>query len=277
MTAFSDTAKKMKPAGSLRAQFILGGDIKNIKACDIDAKIESGGMSLYGLKASDVAFDYKQAEGTGRLQSARSLFYGGSLSASGKVDWLSKNLPYSFNLDIKDMKLEDFKKDTDFKDRDVSGIIKVYAGLNGLFQGSPGVAGVGKISIARGRLWQLDLFKGLGAVIFTSDFSDIVFTESSCDFRIEDKTVSSDDIILKSELVNLYGSGKIGFDRSVSASLKSELTKEAMDPGFRKNVASAIGKYTFIEISGTLTEPRYRMRPSVSEMVEDAAGALLQR
>ena len=243
----------------------------HIKICGIDAKVKSKRMSFYGLELTDATFDYAQCEGTGHIRSMNSSFYGGSMSANGKVEWMTGDMPYSFSFNVKDAKLEQYKKDTEMKDKDISGIIKLYASINGSLKNDSALNGLGNISITKGRLWQLDLFKGIGAVIFTSNFSDIVFAEGYCDFKIKDKAFSTDNLSLKSDELNLYGSGKVGFDKSISAILKSELTEDAMTSGLRKNIAAAIGKYSVIEVSGTLKDPKYNVRPSMSDIIEDVA------
>jgi len=268
----------IKPSGSLNAEFSLNGDIKDIKGCDIAARAKSSRVSLYGLEYTGLTFDYTQSrEGVGAIKSLNSSFYGGSMSANGKVDWTTQGFPYSFTFNIKDAKLEKYKKDTDMKDKDIAGDIRLYASINGFLKDDSAVTGIGNISIAKGRLWQLDLFNGLGMLIFTSDFGDIVFAEGSCDFKINDKVFYTNDISLKSDLVNLYGSGKLGFDKSVNAILKSELNEAAMYPGFRKNIATVVGKSTYIDVSGTLKSPKYKIRPSVSGIVEGVANVFLQQ
>ncbi|MCX5666434.1 MAG: DUF748 domain-containing protein [Candidatus Omnitrophica bacterium] len=273
----SDGIDKMKLEGKLHTEFELSGNIKNIKTCNIDARIKSDHISLYGLKLTDVMLDYIQEKEAGYVKSMSSSFYGGTMWASGKIDWFSKDLPYSLTFNTKDVKLENLKKDTGFKDKDVTGDIKIYANITGLINDSSKLAGIGKISIVKGKLWQLDLFKGLGTLIFTSDFSDIIFTEGSCDFKIENKSFVTNDFSLKSNLLNLYGSAKIGFDRSINASLTSELTEESMCPGARKNIAAAIGKSTFIDISGALSGPKYKVRLNVADLAGEAVNAFTQQ
>ena len=272
----SDAIQKMKVDGKLDAEFILDGDIKNIGACEIDAAVKSKHLLFYGFELNDMALNYIQEEGVGNIKNLRSLFYGGSILASGKIEWLAKEPVYSMTLNAKDVKLGRLKKDTGFKDKDVSGDIKMYASLNGFLKDPTLITGIGNISIARGKLWQLNLFKGLGSLIFTSDFSDIVFANVSCDFKIKDKTFFTDDLVLNSDLLKISGGGSIGFDKTVAASLRSELAEEAMYPGIRRNIATAIGKYTYIEVSGTTVEPKYKIRPSVSDIVDSVTSAFIQ-
>lgn len=268
--------RKMKPAGILHADFSLSGDLKDPKGCFIDARFRSPLMSLYGLRLTGAVLDYVQEEGDGRVRSMRASLYGGSITAMAKIDWLSKGFPYSANLDVRDVKIQKLKADTDFKDKDVSGAIRMSTSLTGVFKDISRLSGLGHIAITSGKLWQLNLFKGLGSMVFTSDFSDIVFTDGACDFKVRNRTIFADYLVMKSELVNMYGSGRIGFDRSVEGILKTELTEEAMSPGTQRNIASAVGRYSEIEISGTLSDPKYKMKQNVPGIALGIAGAFLQ-
>jgi hypothetical protein len=217
---------------------------------------------------------YTQEDGIGYVRSMDYSFYGGKAHGAGKIYWLSKGSPYSFDLNLKDVKLEKLKKDTDFKDKDVAGDIKVYAKINGLVNDLSKLTATGKVSIANGKLWQLNLFRGLGTLIFTDDFNDIMFTEGSSDFKIKDNAFVTDDLILKSDQLSFSGSVKYGFDRSITALLSPELAEEAMYPGIKKNIAAAIGKSALIEVSGTVTDPKYKVNLSVADLVGEAVTAI---
>ena len=269
--------RKMKPVGKIAAEFSLSGDTGNLKTCGIRARMKSAGVSVYGLKLTDIIIDYAQAEGVGQIKFIKSLLYGGSLYASGGIDWMARALPYSFNVDVKDVKLEDLKADTGFKDKDVSGDIKAFAKLTGTFKDITRLSGTGRVSITNGRLWQLNLFKGLGSVIFSSDFNDVAFTEGSCDIKIAQRGLTVNNFMLKSELLNLYGSGTIGFDKSVDAMLRPEIRESAIDYGSAGAIAVAVSSNTVVKITGTLEKPEYKTQANLADVVGGIANALFQR
>lgn len=269
--------RKMKPVGKIAAEFSLSGDASLLKTCGIRARMKSAGVSVYGLKLTDIIIDYAQAEGVGQIKFIKSLLYGGSLYASGKIGWMARALPYSFNVDVKDVKLEDLKADTGFKDKDVSGDIKALANLTGTFKDITKLSGTGRVSIKNGRLWQLNLFKGLGSIIFSSDFNDIAFTEGSCDIKIAQREFVINNFMLKSELLNLYGSGTIGFDKSVSAMLRPEIRESAIDYGSAGAIAVAVSNNTVVKITGTLEKPGYKTQANLADVVGGIANALFQR
>lgn len=269
---------KIKPKGRIYAAFNLKGDIRDFKSCAINAKLSSGLVSLYDLKLSDFKADYSQKDGIANMLFMQLSLYGGAMDASGRMELSSNDLPYSANADIKGVKLEKLKADTAFKDKDVSGTINANARLKGAFGDLSRLEGFGRITIASGKLWQLNLFQGLGALLFSRDFSNIVFSGGACDFLIGDKAISTDDLDLKSDVINMHGSLKIGFDNSIDASLKAQVLQEAIEANRTiRKITKAIGKYSFIKVTGTLKEPKYSLQPDVADIVEDLASSIFRQ
>ncbi|MFH1189931.1 MAG: AsmA family protein [Candidatus Omnitrophota bacterium] len=276
--AFKDPSayRKISPSGKVTAEFSLSGNALDLRSCDVRAKVRSSEMSICGLKLSDVMIDYSQSEGVGYMKSLRSGFYGGSLFASGKVDWSAGSIPWTLNADAKDVKLESLKADMALRDKDVSGRIKALASLTGAFKGKAGPTGTGRLSISNGRLWQLNLFEGLGSLIYTDDFSNIVFGEGSCDVKLEQKGFVINNFMLKSEQLDLYGSGTIGFDKAVNATLRPEIREGAVGYGAKETIAMAVSGNTVIKITGTVADPEFRTKADLADVMGGIADALFQ-
>lgn len=263
----SGGVRKMRPSGILHAAFELSGDLKDLKTCYAKAMLKSKLLSIYGAAFSGISFGYEQEQGVGSIKSLRSGFYGGTLAASGTVDWVSRAVPWALQFDAIGVKLDKLKADSGFSDRDVSGTLKIFADLNGTLKDASRLAGIGHIGIANGKLWQLDLFKGAGKAIFSSDFSDIEFTEGACDFRIGGGDIRIENLVMKSEELKLTGRGEIAADRSVSGTLRPEISEDAVATGTTGKFAMAVGKGTVIEVSGTLKEPRFKTKTNVVDVV----------
>ncbi len=267
--------RKVKPSGRLKAEFTMAGNTRKFFDCAFHAKAKAKSIALYGARLSEASIDYSQSDGVGEVKTFHARCYGGLVSSNGKINWRAKAQPYSFSLKAQDIMLELLREDTGFKDADVSGDLKVYSSINGYFKDVTRLSGVGRISITDGRLWQLNLFKGIGRSIFTSDFSSIVFSEGSCDFKIRDQVFFADSIDLKGELMRLSGAGMIGFDKTIEGILRPEINEEAMWPGTQRNIAMAVQRGTAIEITGTLKDPRFRTTTDFFTVVGGVAGALL--
>jgi hypothetical protein len=220
---------------------------------------------------------YAQKNSISDILSLHSLLYGGSMDATGRIDWVVKDAPYHFNADIEGVKIEKLKADTDFKDKDVTGSVKLHVKLNGFVNNAEKLSGDGRLAVTEGKLWQLNLFRGLGTMLFTSDFSEIIFKEGQCDFKIGGKSIYTNELVFKSDLVKILGPIKIGFDNSVTATFKAEFSEDALEAGTRKDITTAVGKYTYIDVYGTLKDPQYKIRPDVGNIVQSIAENIADR
>ena len=134
--------------------------------------------------------------------------------------------------------------------------------------------------VSEGKLWELNLFKGLGELLFAKDFARVLFSEGYCGFSIQDRFIASDNLRLKSNLANLEGYFKIGFDGSLGGSLNVQVLEEgAPETGTMKDVATAIigqaGRFGVIKVSGTLKEPKYKFKAAVNDIIKSLKNAIL--
>ncbi len=266
--------KDSRPSGRLTAKFALKGNINDISSCAADVEVSGGRISLYGFKMENFTMSYMQRNGVMDIVKMQAYLYGGTLDGSGRLDLLSKDGAYQIKGEVKDLKIEKIKLDTAFKDYNISGSIYSRFGFKGNSPDPSKFSAWGKINISNGKLWQLDLFRGIGTLVFRRDFSSVIFKEGDCDFSIKDKVISTNDISLRSDLLNISGVARIGFDNSIAASLKAEFTDEGVDAS---SIAGAIERYSIMEVSGTLKEPKFKIRPDLSNVVSDIAESLFQQ
>jgi hypothetical protein len=276
----SNTLEKLKPEGIVNVQFDISGDIKDIKSCTIDAKASGDTVSLYGLKAKSLVLNYNQAKGIADISPLHFSFYEGDIEAGANINFNSDDFPYLLNLDIQGVKLDKLKLDTQAKEKDLAGTVKAHAQINGSSLDTAKINGAGNIAIKEGKLWQLNLFKGLGALLFSKqDFTNIVFSEGYCDFLIKDKYIFTDNLTLKSNITDLTGKVKIGFDSSLDTSLNVHVLDEMVPiSGTFKDITTAIigqaGRFGVIRITGTLHEPKYKFQPAVVDIIKGLSKGL---
>jgi len=270
---FKKQLEQIKPHGIMKAQFNLNGNLNSIKSCTVSAKLSGNSISAYGLKAEEVLLNYNQAGGLIDLPLIHLSLYDGSVEAAAKMNLNSDNLPYWVNVYLQGVKMEKLKLDTEAKDKDISGTIQGEVKINGFSGDLSRLNGAGKIFITEGKLWQLNLFKGLGSLLFDRDFANIIFNEGSCTFSIQDKYIFSDNLMMKSNIANLEGSVKVGFDSSLDASLNVKVLDEMVPlKGTFKDVTTAIvgqaGRFGVIKVSGTLKEPKYKFQTAVMDIIK---------
>ncbi len=280
---FENQLEKVRPQGSLKGSFSLQGPIRDIKSCTIKADFSSPALSAYGLKAHELQGTYIQEKGLGLLPLLRLSFYDGMVEANGTVNYREQDYPYGLNVNIQGIKLEQLKQDTAARDKDIAGDVNAEVKLYGVCRDLSRGNGEGKILFTDGKLWQLNLFQGLGALLFAKkDFSTIVFDQGTCDFVVRDKFLMTDNLLLKSQITDLSGSVKIGFDNSIDVSLNVHVLDDKVPlTGTFKDITTSIvgegGLFGVIKINGTLKEPKYRFQTAVLNILKGLTDKILGR
>ncbi|MFA5275602.1 MAG: AsmA family protein [Candidatus Omnitrophota bacterium] len=278
LNKFKAQLEQIKPDGILRAHFSLSGNLNDFKNYSIQAKVSSPEVSLYGLKLGKVLFDYNQENAVAGISSLSADFYGGIINGALNVNLDAKSIPYALDLNISGLDIEKLKKDTPLKKKDISGILSAQVKLNGVSDDIAKLSGRGNIYITKGRLWQLDLFQGMGSLLFVSDFSNIVFSEGSCSFIVRNKNIATQDLLMESSIANINGVARIGFDSQIDASFSVHVLDENVPlTGTFKDLATAIiggaERFGTIRITGTLKEPKYKFQPAVGDIINSLKDA----
>jgi hypothetical protein len=271
---FKNQLEKINPEGLINVQLSLSGNINDFKSCNVQAKLSSANISAYGLKAKEFSLTFNQSDGIADIPEIHLSLYDGAVDGEANMNLNSGNFPYWITADIQGLKLGKLKLDTPAKDKDIEGTLQAQVKLNGFSNDISKLSGAGQILITEGKLWQLNLFQGLGSLLFAKDdFSHIVFNEGSCGFIVQDKYIFTDSLKLKSNITDLSGTAKIGFDNSIDADINVEVLDD-MAPlnGTIKDITTAIagqgGVFGVIKISGTLKEPKYKFKPAVSNIIK---------
>ncbi|TRZ96115.1 AsmA family protein [bacterium] len=274
--------KAMRPSGHLDTQFSLTGDISDFKNCFIRAKLSSNDFSLYGLNSQDLSLDYLQEQRIIKISSLRIAFYDGAIEGAGSMNLDTVNLPYHLEMQANGVKLEKLKKDTLSRNKDISGTLQAEVKLSGYSNDFDKLTGSGSVQVKEGRLWELNLFQGLGKLLFARDFASIVFSECRAAFSINNKFVYTDNLRLRSNIANLSGPLKIGFDSSLEAALDVEILSELVPlSGTLKDIATVVvgkaGIFGVIKLSGTLQQPKYIFKPAVTNIIKGLTDVLFGR
>jgi len=266
--------------GKAQADFIFNGRLDDIKNCALQAKVLSPSVSAYGLKFESFSFDYLQYDGAGSISSLNMPFYGGVVRGTADMNFSSPDFPYRLDLNVDKVRIEQLKADTPLKDENIAGSIRSNIKLAGALKDISRLTGSGEIVISEGKLWELNLFKGMGKLLFVRDFTSIVFKEGSCSFFVGDKSVSTENLVLKSDIADLDGKVKIGFDSTINARLNVHILSDSVPlTGTFKDVATAIigtaERFGVIKITGTIKEPKHSFEPAVGDILKSLTNVIM--
>lgn len=280
LNKFKKQLDQIKPAGVVHLEGSFEGNVSDIKSAVINVKLSSDSLSAYGLKATDFSLNYDQENGIADMGFMHLSLYDGACDAAGKMNLSSENLPFWLSVNIQGVNLEKLKMDTPAKNNDISGTLKADVKINGFSGNLSRLSGAGNVFITEGKLWQLNLFKGLGKLIFAKDFANVVFSEGYCGFIIQDESIFTDSLKLKSNLVDLSGKVKIGFDTSIAAAINIRILDKMipLTNSFKDVIAAIIGEseiFGVIRITGTLQEPKYKFQAAVTDMIKGLKDSVL--
>ncbi|MFA4854599.1 MAG: DUF748 domain-containing protein [Candidatus Omnitrophota bacterium] len=272
----------MRPAGGVDAQFSLTGNVTDLKNCFIQVRLTSNKLSLYGLNAQGFSLEYLQEQKIAKIVSAHAVFYDGAIDGSGIMNLDTVNLPYHLEIQANGIKLDKLKMDTLSRNKDIAGTLQGQVKLNGYSTDLDKLSGSGSFQVREGRLWELNLFQGLGKLLFARDFASIVLSECSAVFLINNRSIYTDNLKLKSNITNLSGPLKIGFDGSLEAAFDVEIISSMVPlSGTLKDIATAIvgqaGKFGVIKLSGTLQHPKYSFKTAVTDIIKGLTDTLFGR
>jgi Protein of unknown function len=265
--------KDMQSKGKLDTQFTLSGPIYDFKNCLIQAKLSSNNLSLYGLRTQDFVLDYLQEQKIAKISAMRIVFYDGLIDGFASLNLDTATLPYHLELQANGVKLEKLKLDTPSKNKNISGTFQGEVKLNGFSKELNKLSGAGQFSVKEGRLWELNLLQGMGKLLFAKDLGSIELSECTCSFLVKDKFFFTDSLRLKSNIAELFGSLKIGFDSSLEGAIDVDILSEMIPlSGSLKDVTTAfmgqMGKIGVIKLSGKLDAPKYNFKPAVANIVK---------
>lgn len=272
----------MKLKGVLDIKFILNGPVNDFKNCSIQARSSSSRISLYGLNTGDFLLDYLQEGKIARIVSMRAVFYEGLIEVSASLNLDSANLPYHAELQAQGIRLEKLKMDTASKTKNFSGLLQAQVKLNGFSGDLNKLSGAGSFSVKDGRLWELNLLRGVGKLLFAKDLASIELSQCSCSFLVQNNAVSTDNLKLSGNVAELSGPLKIGFNGSLEGALEVSIVSEMVPlSGSLKDVTTAfmgkVGKFGVIRLSGTLSEPKYNFKPVVTNIIKGITDVLFGR
>lgn len=261
---------KMKLYGKFIVSGNISGNLKNIKKLKSRIKFSSSDISIYDLKPEEVRFILIQNKGLLKISNFSSRLYSGNANLQFSMDLTPQFPTYESKLVFSEINLEKLKLDTKFKDADLAGLFGLKLNLSGTTEGFQTMKGQGHASVKNGKLWELNLFKGLGELLFAPLYHKILFKEADINFNIKDNYINIDNSFLGSDQIDFSGSGKIGFNTSLDLLLHADINENLLtdSPDLRKFTSLIVGNLLDVKIGGTMQEPKYKVVPPTKEIIE---------
>lgn len=280
--ALTENLKKIKLAGILNIKGALKGKVRDYKGWELSLTATADTFSVYNLKLAELSFDAAQKNGVLKIAPLTASAYLGLINLNLISDLKTSVPEYALKFDASGINLAQLKSDTGLKSQDIAGTLNLTADLKGNFNDVASLKGKGAVSVKDGKLWQLNLFKGLGELFLLSDYKNIVFSDAAADFVVADKYISTDNLKLASDEMKLDCQGKLGFDGALDFTIYTEVNKKLIRDSsdirkFTAAILGGLGEAMTVKVSGTIQEPKYKIIPVAVDLIKNLKDFLLGR
>ncbi len=270
---FKDRLDQLDPAGNFFMSGILKGTLKDWRHWVLVFTATSPAVSLLNYTIEDVFLKYEQRDENINQCDLQAFIYDGVLKLTSTTDLRSEGMPFRLTAQLENTDLRKVIEDSKFRKQDISGNFSSYLTLRGFLSDIKKMEGHGQIRIRDGRLWELDLFKGLGKLLLIPEYHDIVFTAASTDFTVGHERILTDNLEIISQPVTLKGKGSIDFAGNINFDIGSEFNTRTIEESdsIKKTMTAILTQtndYLTIKISGTLKEPKYAVTTTPVNVIE---------
>ncbi len=264
--------KKIAGKGPCRVTARLKGPLKTPALWTLEARATSDAVRLAGYYIEDIFLEYEQLERRGFIRNATFTAYEGTGLIKGRLDFTKEVPAFALRAALDNLNLEKLKGDTPLRGRTFFGILSMNVSAQGTIDDPDSITGGGRFSIKNGNVWEFNPLRGLGSFLFIPRFTNIVFKDAQGDYFIREGHIETDNLELIGPKLGLLIEGKM--------SLKGELdflvnTQIPLGPAGRiKEIAQSVqtitkaGSLTAIRVTGTVEEPKYKLRPVGANIVK---------
>jgi len=276
LLANNETIGRLKPSGNLNINFDLNAYLKDLNKTKLFLELSSPSLSIYNLKLENLNGLASLDNQTFTISPIQANFYSGLVDLKLSLNYKKQAI---INLLLQNVDIEKMQYDlSDVKKKEYAGNLNLQLmAKTDDISDKKSLKGNGALEIKNGKIWQLNMFKKLGEILFTPDFKDIVFTDGFSEFSIENQEIDFNYIELKSKVVNISGKGKINFDQSIYFILVPEVLQEVIsESADLRSITSAIfgNGVLSTEITGTLKEPKIKTKSVINKPIKQIGNIL---
>jgi hypothetical protein len=272
----------LKLAGIVKVTAEAKGPVAQWQELASTISVETPAFYMMGYQIADLAVEAIQREGRIDPLTVQGTLYGGAFNAEGAVDLRADGMPFTANLRITDTILEQLKKDTPLKNRQMSGLLSATADAKGTLKNIRAMTGSAAVKIVNGYLWELEILSRV-LTILSSTFQggDVIITDADATFKIADQKVTTDNLTLRSATVTLVGEGWVDLDHKIemnfSPRIEPRTSAGAVNPLEAINPTAGIVN---IRVFNTLEDPKFEHNISAPQIIkktlQNTVGSILQ-
>ncbi len=262
--------------GLCHIQLNAAGPAKDWTSWKINSNITSKAVHVKGFTIKDIALNYTQTAKQGFINFLNFTAYNGQGEIKGRLDLNTKESRYALTGEIVDLDLNLLKNDIPgMKDKTFYGKLSLQAVADGAWTDPKSISGQGQIVVTDGNIWEFNPLKGLGSFIFMPRFDTLSFSHATGDFSVKDGWLTTENLDLMGQDVELLVKGRISFDGTLDLVAVTQVPTTGPGQSPIGDVINTAGGMTAINITGSIEKPQYKLQP-ITKNIFKKLGDLLQ-
>ncbi|UCD15823.1 MAG: hypothetical protein JSV34_01885 [Candidatus Omnitrophota bacterium] len=254
--------KRLKPQGDVSLKFKIEGGF-DINEWKVKVAGASNQITVYNIAAQDLTVELYRDKNEITISPLIANIASGQIELRTKLDSLNDNAV--FNAAAAGIELAELKDYFNLKTKTLEGklSLELYLKKKGLSKWG-NLDGEGKVSVREGNLWQLNLLKGLGEILYIPDFETITFDKGHSDLEFAGENIMFKNLELNSTQLNLIGEGTLSLKGDIEFKLLPQLSPILISDSekLQELINQFLGKSGLgVEIKGTLKDPEYEVTP----------------
>ncbi len=275
------TLRKLNPTGKLAIDGLYKGAPKNWRNWQLTFTARAPLLSLGGYQARDAEIQYEQRDQNISKCNLRGQIYGGALDMISSADLRSDAIILKSVGRLENLDLSQLRKEKMIKNEHLAGYLSSLIQLNGPLQNPKQLTGKGSLTISDGCLWRWNLLDGILGALIIPKFRNIVFTDAQANFTVADGKVWAQEAWLDSSTFSLKGQGWIDFDQNIQFDISPvfgglDISGSDILPQGPASILSEVEHYVSLELTGTLTRPKYKIETFPLKILEKTADVVTE-
>lgn len=273
--------QKLNPTGKLTIDGLYKGRPKDWRNWQLTFTGRAPLLSLGGYQARDAEIQYEQRDQNISKCNLRGQIYGGNLDIISSADLRSDDIILRSVGRLENLDLSLLRKEKLIKNDHLAGYLSSLIQLNGPLQDPKKLTGKGSLTIADGCLWQWSLLDGILGALIVPKFRNIVFTDAQANFTVADGKIWAQEAWLDSNTFSLKGQGWIDFDQNIQFNISPvfgglDISGSDILPQGPASILSEAEHYVSLQLTGTLTRPKYKVEAFPLKILEKTADVVTE-
>ncbi|UCD55659.1 MAG: hypothetical protein JSV93_02405 [Candidatus Omnitrophota bacterium] len=245
-------------------------NLKEFSSYELGVKSNADYLKIRNVKFDKFYMDARIKDGVLHVPTLNAYPYNGMLVSSAQLDTSDGLMPYQVSGRLSGIDITALLENTKLANKGISGLLSSEFAIKGNAKSVNSMQGAGNIFIKNANLGPAPLLTPLVGNLYGyfqnlfQGLKKINITGGSCNFRIADRRVSTNNLVLWGEIVSIHARGYIDFDKNLNFEIENRFLEpeETGLSDWEKTLQDMISKFGKLmsraRLTGTLNKPKWK-------------------